>query len=70
MVIYWQEDDDSSSVVSATLPSSSLGQLEEETYLMWEAIMRSPRLTPDRHVFVRAFTGGDSAAQRDAFFYH
>ncbi len=34
---------------------------------MREAILRAPRLTSARHVFVRAFTGGDSAVQRDPF---
>ena len=72
MTMYWQEEEnDDSSLVTTTPPHSSslddIYQLEKETTFMWEAILRTPRLTSARHVFVRAFTGGDSAVQRDPF---
>ena len=72
MTMYWQEEEnDDSSLVTTTPPHSSslndIYQLEKETSFMWEAILRTPRLTSASHVFVRAFTGGDSAVQRDPF---
>ena len=62
MTMYWQEEEnDDSSLVTTTPPHSSslddIYQFEKETSFIWEAIVRTPRMTPDRHAFVRAFTG-------------